>query len=51
MEIITFFATIIIGILVQVTVGDRINFPGLGQIIATSFIGSMILWNIRHRCK
>lgn len=49
MEILVFIVVTLVGILVESTVGVKINAPGIGYFVSLAFLGSIVLWNIRHK--
>lgn len=49
MEVLVFFVTIIIGVYAEAWIGVKFNMPGIGTIVAAAFVGSIILWTLRHK--
>lgn len=51
MEIIAVLATLILGVLIEATIGVRFNMPGIGSMVAVAIMGAFILWAVRHGKK
>ncbi len=49
MEIISFILTVVVGFAAAGVFSDWLNWPDAGAVFAIATIGSIILWNIRHR--
>lgn len=50
MEILAFIATVFLSIFVE-AIGVKYNLAGIGSIFAVAFMGTIILWKIRHNTK
>ena len=48
MEIIVAIITLVVGLVAEATIGVHWNMPGVGTILATSIMGAVILWAVRH---
>lgn len=49
MEIVSFIITIIVGFAGTAIFGSWLNWPDAGAIFAIATMGSILLWNIRHK--
>lgn len=48
MEILAFIITVIVGVLVE-GLGVKYNMSGIGTMVAIALMGTIILWNVRHK--
>lgn len=48
MEILAFIITVIAGIFVE-GLGVKYNMAGIGTMVAVALMGTIILWNVRHK--
>lgn len=48
MEIFAFIFTVFIGFVVEVVCISS-NMPSFGTLVAVAFMGSIILWSVRHK--
>lgn len=51
MEVLVFILTVMLSVLAEATVGVKYNMPGIGSIVGIAFIGTILLYTIRHKDK